>query len=93
MEACAVRQHGSPLGQLRIEVEESDNKPWDKKAIHLTATDFPPSMQAVMADQLYLPIDGLSNKLKIKSKGLLHSEIHSSTKRKPCECPYGISHE
>lgn len=70
LEACAVRQHGSPLGQLRIEAEESDNKPWDKKAIHLTATDFPPSMQAVMADQLYLPIDGLSNKAQNQIKRL-----------------------
>ncbi|MEG0048877.1 MAG: DEAD/DEAH box helicase family protein [Clostridia bacterium] len=70
LEACAVRQHGSPLGQLRIDTEESDSKPWDKKAIHLTAVDFPPSMQAVMADQLYLPTTGLSNKAQNQIKRL-----------------------
>jgi superfamily II DNA or RNA helicase len=53
--------HGSELGALRTS-EEDDEKPWEIKKIQLSMNDFPPDVEIIRANMLYVPKTGISQK-------------------------------
>jgi superfamily II DNA or RNA helicase/HKD family nuclease len=53
--------HGSELGVLRKD-EEEDEKPWETSKIKLLKNDFPPDIEIVKANMLFIPKAGISQR-------------------------------
>ena len=70
VDKCLSQRAIPPMGELRIETEDAESKPWRRTEIQLTSEDFPSIVQATMADRLYIPIEGLSNRAQNKLKRL-----------------------
>lgn len=52
----------SPLGALRLDEGDEEGKPWQRKEKRLTPTDCPSTINGVMADMLYVPLAGFSER-------------------------------
>ena len=59
--------HVSPLGALR---PEDDEAPWQREPSKLKSDDLPPCVEITLADRLYLPAEGFSNKAQNQIKRL-----------------------
>ncbi|MEG0767401.1 MAG: helicase, partial [Clostridia bacterium] len=68
--ACVTQRHALPLGELRVEEDDNQNKPWRKKEVSLSSADLPPMIQATIADRIYISIDGLSDRAQNQIKRL-----------------------
>ena len=64
-----ARLHMPLLGALRSE-EDEVSKPWHKQSAELKPGDVPPSVEITLADRLYLPVAGLSNRAQNRLKRL-----------------------
>lgn len=53
--------HGSELGVLRKD-EEEDEKPWETSKVKLLKNDFPPDIEIVKANMLFIPKAGVSQR-------------------------------
>lgn len=53
--------HGSELGVLRKD-EEEDEKPWETSKVKLLKNDFPPDIEIVKANMLFIPKAGISQR-------------------------------
>lgn len=70
LDGCLSQRQTRPLGELRIDSENEDNKPWRRKETPLSAADFPPVICATIADRLYIPIEGISDRAQNRMKRL-----------------------
>ena len=52
---------GNELGVLR-QVEEEAEKPWETRVVTLTSHDFPPQLEIVKANMLFIPKNGITQK-------------------------------
>ncbi len=52
---------GNELGVLR-QVEEEAEKPWETRTVTLSSHDFPPEIEIVKANMLFVPKNGISQK-------------------------------
>lgn len=59
-----------PLGQLRAEEDGEDEEPWQRKDTALPKGECPREVHGVMADMLYIPMSGFSEKAKNRLKRL-----------------------
>ncbi len=64
-----ARLHTPPLGALRPEDEEV-SEPWRRQPAELKPGDVPPSVGNTLADRLYLPVAGFSNRAQNQLKRL-----------------------
>lgn len=58
----------SPLGTLRPEDDEASAKPWRHHAETIKPEDVPPVVTVTLADRLYIPIAGFSNRAQNQLK-------------------------
>lgn len=66
-----IRQkHGQPLGELRVDTEEENSKPWQREEKKLCASDMPETLNITIADRVYVPVAGLSNRVQNRIKRL-----------------------
>ena len=67
-----ARLHTPPLGALRPEDGESETaaRPWQRRVMALKSGDVPSSIEITLADRLYLPVDGFSNRAQDRLKRL-----------------------
>ena len=68
VEAILSRLHTSPLGTLRPEDDEQNSKPWRRQQIELKPKDVPSSIKITLADSIYIPVQGLSNRAQNQLK-------------------------
>jgi hypothetical protein len=54
--------HGSELGVLRKGEEDDEERPWEKNKIKLLNHDFPPDIEIVKANMLFIPKAGISQR-------------------------------
>ncbi|MDL2318697.1 DEAD/DEAH box helicase family protein [Eubacteriales bacterium OttesenSCG-928-A19] len=65
VEAYASAWRVSPLGSLRVDEQGEEGKPWKRaNTTPLSKDDCPPVLNAVMADMLYIPLDGFTERAK-----------------------------
>ena len=57
-----------PLGALRPEDEAAAEKPWHRKTTEITSKDVPAKVELTLADHLYIPINGFSNRAQNQLK-------------------------
>ena len=57
-----------PLGALRPENEDSLKKPWLRASAEIKPEDVPPKVAITLADGLYIPIEGFSNRAQNQLK-------------------------
>lgn len=60
--------HVSPLGTLRPENDVPCGKPWQRRAEVIKPEDVPPAVTVTLADRLYIPIAGFSNRAQNQLK-------------------------
>lgn len=79
------------LGEL---VSESDEeKPWKRSREDSVPENDPTKLlSCVIADQIYISTDGVSNIIQDRLKGWSLSEIRSFIRNRPCVCRSGIYH-
>ncbi|MDR0928269.1 MAG: DEAD/DEAH box helicase family protein [Oscillospiraceae bacterium] len=70
VESFLSQRHAPPLGELRQDADDPESKPWRIKKTLLSTTDFPPMVQATIADRLYIAMDGLSDRAQNRIKRL-----------------------
>ena len=63
------RLHTPPLGALRPEDDEAP-KPWHRQPAELKPGDVPPGVEITLADRLYLPVAGFSDRAQNQLKRL-----------------------
>lgn len=64
MEAYMSDWRISPLGELRTDEDVENEKPWQHKKPVLGLSDYPAILNGVMAEMLYIPVEGLSERAK-----------------------------
>lgn len=65
------RLHTPPLGALRPEEDEAETaRPWKRQMAELKPDDLPSSVEITLADRLYLPVEGFSNRAQNQLKRL-----------------------
>lgn len=64
------QKHAQPLGELRADTDEEGGKPWKPADTTLSSTDFPDNLTVTLADRLYIPVAGLSNRAQNRIKRL-----------------------
>lgn len=66
-----ARLHTPPLGALRPEEDEAETaRPWKRQTAELKPDDLPSSVEITLADRLYLPVEGFSNRAQNQLKRL-----------------------
>lgn len=63
-----AQMHVSPLGTLRPEDDEASAKPWQHHAETIKPEDVPPVVTVTLADRLYIPVSGFSNRAQNQLK-------------------------
>ena len=63
-----TRLPAQPLGALRPEDEDSLKKPWLRASAEIKPEDVPPKVAITLADGLYIPIEGFSNRAQNQLK-------------------------
>lgn len=63
-----TRLPAQPLGALRPEDEDSLKKPWLRASTEIKPEDVPPKVAITLADGLYIPIEGFSNRAQNQLK-------------------------
>lgn len=63
-----TRLPAQPLGALRPEDEDSFKKPWLRASAEIKPEDVPPKVAITLADGLYIPIEGFSNRAQNQLK-------------------------
>ena len=69
VDAIIARLHTPPLGTLRPEDDETP-KPWQRRVMALKTGDVPARVEITLADRLYLPVEGFSNRAQDQLKRL-----------------------
>lgn len=57
-----AKLHTAPLGTLRSEDEEQNNKPWQRQQTEIKPEDVPSSTEITLADRVYIPVQHFSNR-------------------------------
>ena len=68
VDALIAKLHTSPLGTLRLEDEDQNNKPWQRQQMEMTPEDIPSFTEITLADRVYIPVHPFSNRAQNQLK-------------------------
>ena len=68
IDALLARLPTQPLGAMRSADEMSCEKPWRRESTEITPEDVPSKVEITLADGLYIPIEGFSNRAQNQLK-------------------------
>ena len=68
IDALLARLPAQPRGAMRSEDEMSCEKPWRRESTEITPEDVPLKVEITLADGLYIPIEGFSNRAQNQLK-------------------------
>lgn len=61
VDTLLAKLHTTPLGTLRSEDEEQNNKPWQRQQTVINPEDVPSCAEITLADRVYIPVQHFSN--------------------------------
>jgi len=68
VDTLLAKLHTAPLGTLRSEDEEQNNKPWQRQQTEIHPEDAPSCAEITLADRVYIPVHHFSNRAQNQLK-------------------------